>query len=66
VGIIKIIKIDGYIEQIKDLNRCIKRCPAVILATNRTDSVIGRIKFLIISIKTIIGIKAVGDPIGTM
>ena len=36
------------------------RCPAIILAVNRTDKVIGRIKFLIVSIITINGIKSVG------
>jgi len=52
--------------QINDLSRCINRWPAVIFAINRTDKVIGRIKFLIISIKTIKGIKGIGDPIGTI
>jgi len=35
------------------------------LAANRTDSVIGRMKFLTSSIKTIRGIKAPGVPEGT-
>jgi len=43
----------------------IKRCPATMLAANRTDSVIGRIKFLTNSIITIRGIKAPGVPVGT-
>ena len=39
--------------------------PAVILAASRTERVIGRIKFLTISISTINGIKALGVPVGT-
>ena len=38
----------------------------MILATSRTDSVIGRIRFLIISINTMIGIRKTGDPMGTI
>jgi len=58
--------VDGiHIEQVKELNKCISRCPAVMFATNRTDRVIGRIKFLTISIKIITGIRNVGDPTGT-
>lgn len=41
------------------------KCPAIILAANRTASVPGRITFLIVSIKTIKGIKAGGVPKGT-
>lgn len=41
------------------------RCPATILAANRTDNVIGRITFLISSIMTIKGIRTYGVPIGT-
>jgi len=59
-------KVEGNIEQAKELRRCIKRWPAVILATRRTDNVIGRIKFLVISIKTMTGIRGVGDPVGTI
>lgn len=39
--------------------------PAIILAARRTDRVIGRIMFLIISIITMKGIKGAGVPIGT-
>ena len=39
--------------------------PAIILAANRTAKVPGRIIFLIVSIKTINGIKAAGVPWGT-
>lgn len=41
------------------------KCPAIILADNRTESVIGRIIFLIVSIHTINGIKILGVPFGT-
>jgi len=44
----------------------INRCPATMFAISRTDRVIGRIKFLIDSIKTINGIRAPGVPEGTM
>jgi len=47
------------------LIRAIKRCPATILAANRTDRVIGRISLLTISIITIKGINATGVPRGT-
>jgi len=40
------------------------RCPATMLATNRTDSVIGRIMFLDISIITIKFIRGAGVPCG--
>lgn len=46
-------------------NKVISRCPATIFAISRTDSVIGRITFLIDSIKTINGIKAEGVLCGT-
>jgi len=66
IGIKIINDNDGDKEQVNELNRCINKCPAVIFATNRTDNVIGRIKFLTISIKIIIGISMVGEPIGTI
>lgn len=43
----------------------IRRCPAIILAANRTERVNGRITFLTISIITIKGIKTEGVPRGT-
>lgn len=49
-----------------EVSRCISKCPAVMFATNRTVSVIGRIRLLTISIKTMMGIRGDGDPIGTM
>lgn len=42
-----------------------RRWPAIILAANRTDKVIGRIIFLTISINTINGIRGAGVPKGT-
>lgn len=47
------------------LNKVNRRCPATILAAKRTDRVIGRIRFLVSSITTIKGIKAIGVPRGT-
>lgn len=47
-------------------NSVISRCPATILAIKRTDRVIGRIRFLMVSIKTIKGINAPGVPEGTI
>ena len=41
------------------------KCPAIILAANRTAKVMGRINELIISIQTINGTKATGVPSGT-
>ena len=42
-----------------------RRCPAIILAANRTARVIGRIRDLIISMQTINGTKTIGVPSGT-
>lgn len=39
-----------------------RRCPAIIFAAKRTASVPGRIIFLIVSIKTIKGIRTKGVP----
>lgn len=47
-------------DSMKFLRRSIIRCPAVMLAVNRIDNVIGRIIFLIISIKNMKFIKWVG------
>ena len=47
------------------LMRIINKCPATMLAANRTDNVRGRITLLTISIKTINGIKGQGVPTGT-
>ena len=46
--------------------RDISRCPATILAVNRTHNVIGRIKFLISSIATMKFISSTGVPCGSM
>lgn len=43
----------------------INRCPAIMFALSRTAKDIGRIRFLIDSIKTIKGISGPGVPIGT-
>lgn len=53
------------IEEILDPNRHKSKCPAVILAANRTERVRGRIKFLTTSIKTMKGISTTGVPKGT-
>lgn len=44
--------------------RCISRCPAVILAVNRTARAIGWINRLIVSIIISIGISEIGVPCG--
>ena len=46
-------------------NKWINKCPANKLALIRTLRVIGRIIKLIISIKTINGLKGIGHPCGT-
>lgn len=43
----------------------INRCPATILAISRTARVNGRITFLIVSIRTINGMRGPGVLIGT-
>ena len=45
--------------------RVISKCPATMFAINRTANVKGRMTFLIVSIRTIKGIKAVGVLWGT-
>lgn len=42
------------------------KCPAIILAVSRTDRVIGRMMFLIISMITMKGSNGAGVPDGTM
>lgn len=46
-------------------NNTSKRCPAIMFAANRTANVPGRITFLIVSIRTIKGIRTAGVPKGT-
>lgn len=46
-------------------SRVISRCPAIRLAVSRTQSVIGRIRFLVNSINTMKDIRAFGVPCGT-
>lgn len=48
-----------------DERRWINKWPLIIFAIKRTDKVIGRIKFLTVSIKTIKNLKKIGDPKGT-
>lgn len=45
--------------------RVIRRCPAIIFAVRRTQSVMGRMIFLVISISTMNLIRAPGVPCGT-
>jgi len=47
------------------LKRVRRRCPAIILAARRTERVRGRINLLILSIRTIKGIRSLGVPLGT-
>ena len=42
-----------------------RRCPAIIFAASRTAKVPGRMMFLIVSIKTIRGMRRPGVPAGT-
>lgn len=60
--IIKIqIKVEGRPAPVFP-KRVISKCPAIILAVNRTARVPGRIIFLIVSMQTIKGIKIPGVP----
>jgi len=60
-----IIKIKEPNDRPPLFTNLINKCPATILAARRTDRVMGRIKFLTNSIKTIRGIRAAGVPDGT-
>jgi len=60
-----IIKIKEPNDRPPLFTNLISKCPATILAARRTDRVMGRIKFLTNSIKTIRGIRAAGVPDGT-
>jgi len=60
-----IIKIKEPNDRPPLFSNLINKCPATILAARRTDRVMGRIKFLTNSIKTIRGIRAAGVPDGT-
>ena len=46
------------------LRRDSKRCPAIILAVNRTERVMGRINILVNSIRTMMGMRKNGVPVG--
>ena len=58
-------KIDSLAPGKPEVTNVINKCPATILAANRTDKVIGRIILLTISINTINGINTIGVPNGT-
>lgn len=49
----------------KEERRWISKWPLIIFAIKRTDKVIGRIKFLTDSIRTIKELKKIGEPKGT-
>jgi len=66
IGII--ISINEYLVLIDSkefLSNVNSKCPAIKFAVSRTHSVIGRIKFLTISIITMKDTRAVGVPCGT-
>jgi len=52
------------IDNMAFLNKDMRRCPAIMLAVSRTHSVIGRIRFLVSSIRTMKFIREVGVPCG--
>ena len=62
LGIAK-INLEPFIS-IKSPRRLISRCPAIMLAVNRIDSVIGRIMLLTSSIITMKFIRGKGVPLG--
>ena len=64
-GIKIVSKIDALEPGSLEVTKVISKCPATIFAASRTDSVIGRIIFLTISINTIKGINTIGVPRGT-
>lgn len=71
----KIVKIRGIgmrkienetlIDNMAFPRRVISKCPAIKFAVSRTHNVIGRIKFLVNSIRTINLMRATGVPWGT-
>lgn len=52
-------------DRLPPFTKLINKCPATILAARRTDSVIGRMKFLTSSIIIIRGMSTSGVPEGT-
>lgn len=56
---VKIVKL-----VIAELNKISNKCPAIMFAASRTERVIGRIRFLTVSIRTIKGISIRGVPAG--
>lgn len=68
IRIFKIIEVKAKIRILlfrTSLSKEIRRCPAIILAESRIESVKGRIRLLIVSIKTIKGHKIKGVFKGT-
>jgi len=62
-GEIKPVTAAGALTAMSEFpNKVIKRCPAIKLAVSRTHKVMGRIRFLVISITTIKDISAAGVP----
>ena len=59
------IKVALCTERLPPLISLISKCPGTILAANRTERVIGRIKFLTSSIKAMRGINILGVSAGT-
>jgi hypothetical protein len=59
------LKIIRGLVGIRFLKRVNKRCPAIMLAAKRTERVIGRMMLLIISMRTMKGIRGAGVPKGT-
>ena len=57
--------IAGVLGEANLAKRVKRRCPAIILAASRTESVRGRMMFLTSSIKTMKGMRGAGVPVGT-
>lgn len=49
-----------------ELTMVIRRCPAVMFAVSRTPKANGRIRMLMVSIIIMNGMRAVGDPSGSI
>ena len=62
----KLVLINGmkFKLSMKFLNKIISKCPATMLAVNRMDKVMGRIKFLMSSIRTMKFIRKIGVSLG--
>lgn len=62
---IRKMEIEALIVSIAFPKRVISRCPAIRFAVSRTHKVMGRIKFLVSSIRTMNLMRATGVPCGT-